>query len=271
MTAPIPRDIPDLPAVPGVPALLPSPVPATAVVAPVRRPLAAAYRLLVALAATAAVTICLILGSPARVLSYFSIQAAILLALVSALSAKRAWSARRPLPAGLTGATLLYVLIAGSVYHLLLADATTPFSITGATAESTTPTAPTGWAALANHALHTGLPIAAVLDWLLLTPPGRLHLRRAATWLLYPLAYLVFSFTRGELLLPGTPARYLYPFLDVDLHGYKTILGNALLLGLSFYALAVLLVALDHARPNPLRHHAHHRAKTGFRLQPPVG
>ncbi|MDQ0600100.1 hypothetical protein QF037_004445 [Streptomyces canus] len=265
MTTPIPRDIPDLPAIPGMPALLPSRVPATAVVAPVRRPLAAVYRLLVALAAAAAVTIDLLLGSPARVLSYFSIQSAILLALVSVLSAKRAWSARRPLPAALTGATLLYVLLAGSVYHLLLADATTPFSMTGEAAP------PTGWQSLANHALHTGLPIAAVVDWLFLTAPGGFRLRRAANWLLYPLAYLAFSFTRGELLLPGTPARYLYAFLDVDLHGYKSVLANALLLGLSFYALAILLVALDHARPNPLRHRAHHRAKTGFRLQPPVG
>ncbi|MES5819583.1 Pr6Pr family membrane protein [Streptomyces sp. RG80] len=265
MTAPIPRDIPDLPAIPGMPALLPSPVPATAVVAPVRRPLAAAYRLLVALATAAAVTIDLVLGSPTRVLSYFTIQSSILLALVLTVSAKRAWSARRPLPAALTGATLLYVLISGSVYHLLLADAASPFSLTGGA------TAPTGWQALTNHVLHTAVPIAAVVDWLFLTAPGRFHLRQAATWLFFPLAYLAFSFTRGELILPGTPARYLYPFLDVDLHGYKTILGNALLLGLSFYALAVLLVALDHARPNPIRHRAHHRAKTGFRLQPPVG
>lgn len=82
-----------------------------------------------------------------------------------------------------------------------------------------------------------------------------------------PLAYLLFSFARGELILPGTPGRYLYPFLDVDLHSYKNVLANALLLGLAFYALAVLMVALDHTRPNPVRH----RGKTGFRLQPPVG
>ncbi|WP_405733859.1 Pr6Pr family membrane protein [Streptomyces sp. NBC_00028] len=264
MTAPIPRDIPDLPAIPGMPALLPSPVPATAVVAPVRRPLTAAYRLLVALTAAAAVTIDLLLGSPPRVLSYFTIQSAVLLALVSTASARRAWTARRPLPAALTGATLLYVLLTGLVYHLLLAETTTPFSMTDTAA-------PTGWAKITNVVLHTALPIAATLDWLLLTAPGRLRLRNAATWLVFPLAYLAFSFTRGELLLPGTPAHYLYPFLDVDLHGYKTVLGNALLLGLSFYALAVLLVALDHIRPNPLRHRTHHRAKTGFRLQPPVG
>ncbi|GAA3801072.1 Pr6Pr family membrane protein [Streptomyces coacervatus] len=271
MTAPIPRDIPDLPAVPtvptvpGMPGLLPSPVPASAVLAPIHRPLTAAYRLLVALAAVAGVTIDLLLGSPVRVLSYFTIQSSILLALVFALGARRAWTARHPLPSALTGATLLYITITGLVYHLLLAGASTPFSMTGGT------TPPTGWQWISNQLLHTAVPVAALLDWLILTTPCRLHLRQAPTWLLYPLAYLVFSLVRGELILPGTPGRYLYPFLDADLHSYKNVLGNALLLGLAFYALAVVMIAVDHARPNPVRHRPHHRAKTGFRLQPPVG
>ena len=261
MTAPIPRDIPDLPAVPGIPALLPTRVPATAVVAPVRDPVAAAYRVLVALAAAGAVTVELLLSSAVRTLSHFSVQSTLLLTLVLLLSAGRAWTARRPLPSALTGAALLYVTITALVYHLLLANAASPFALTGEAAN------PTGWHAVTTHLLYTAIPAAALADWLLLTPPGRLHLRQAATWLLYPLAYLLFSFTRGELIPPGTGGRYLYPFLDVDLHGYKSVLGIALLLGLSFYALAILLVALDRARPNPIRH----RAKTGFRLQPPVG
>ncbi|MFI9151091.1 Pr6Pr family membrane protein [Streptomyces sp. NPDC053367] len=261
MTAPIPRDIPDLPAVPGIPALLPSPVPASAVLEPVRRPLTAVFRLLTALLAAGGITVELLLGSPLRVLSYFTVQANILLALVLIASARRAWTARRPLPGAVTGAVLLYVVMTALVYHLLLANAASPFSMTG-----TAP--PTGWHAVANQLLHTVVPAAAVLDWLLLTAPGRLHVRQAPTWLLYPAAYLVFSLIRGELLPAGAPGdRYLYPFLDVDLHGYKSILANALLLGLSFYALAVVLAVLDRLRPNPIRH----RAKTGFRLQPPVG
>jgi hypothetical protein len=251
--------MPDLPAVPGMPAFLRSPVPATAVVAPVRHPVAAVYRVLVALTAAAAVTIELFLSS--RTLSHFSIQSAILLATVLLLSARRAWTARRPLPSSVTGAALLYITITALVYHLLLTNAASPFHLTGAAAS------PTGWHAVTTHLLNTVIPAAALADWLLLTAPGRLHLRQAATWLLYPLAYLLFSFTRGELIPPGNPVRYLYPFLDVDLHGYKNVLGNALLLGLSFYALAILLIALDHARPNPIRH----RGKTGFRLKPPVG
>ncbi|MDF3140073.1 MULTISPECIES: Pr6Pr family membrane protein [unclassified Streptomyces] len=269
MTAPIPRDIPDLPAIPGIPALLPSHVPATAVMPPVRRPWAAVYRLLVALAAGAAVAVELTLGSPLRTLSHFAIQANILLVLVFTLAARRAWTARRPLPSALTGATLLYALVTGLVYHLLLANESSPFALPGVlTGEATDPT---GWHALTTQVLHTATPVAALLDWLLLTTPGLLHLRQAATWLLYPLTYLALTLARGELLVPGTPARYLYPFLDVGRHGYRSVLGNALLIGLAIYALAILLVALDHARPNPIRHRAHHRAKTGFRLQPPVG
>ncbi|WP_405586664.1 Pr6Pr family membrane protein [Streptomyces sp. NBC_01092] len=269
MTAPIPRDIPDLPAIPGMPVLMPSHVPATAVAAPAPRRLAAMFRLLVALSAAAAVTVELTLGSPLRTLSHFAIQSNVLLALVFLASARRAWTARPPLPSSLTGGTLLYALVTGLVYHLLLANESSPFALPGVlTGEAADPT---GWHAITTQILHTVTSIAALLDWLLLTPPGDLHLRQAATWLLYPLTYLAFTLTRGELLVPGTPGRYLYPFLDVAQDGYKSVLGNALLLGLAIYALAILLVALDHARPNPFRHRVHHRAKTGFRLQPPVG
>ncbi|CAL9469452.1 Pr6Pr family membrane protein [Streptomyces sp. enrichment culture] len=258
MTAPIPREIPGLPAVPVKrPALLPSPVPARAVMAPVRRPWAAAYRLALALAAISAVTALLLLGSPALVLSHFAVQSAVLLALVSLASARRSWTGRQPLPGAVTGAALLYVLITGLVHHLLLADTSPAFALSDGTSPP---------AAIAAHTLHTALPVAALLDWLVLTPPARTHLRQTATWMLYPLAYLTFSLARGELL-PTHPARYLYPFLDITRHGYKGTLGNALLLGLAFYALAVLLVVVDHTRPNPVRR----RPKTGFRLRAPVG
>jgi hypothetical protein len=265
MTAPIPRDIPDLPAIPGMSAPLPSYVPATAVVPPARHPLAAVFRLLIALVAGAGVTIELLHGGPTTMLSHFTIQSGILLTLVMIASAGRAWTARHPLPGVLTGAALLYVLIAGAVHHALLTNDTALLTLTDEPAP--TAASPTPWQTLASHTLHTAIPLAVLLDWLLLSPPGRLHLRQAAAWLLYPLAYLAFSLARGALLDPGTPARYHYPFLDADQHGYKGVLGNVLLLGLCCYALAVLLVALDHARPNPVRH----RGKTGFRLQPPVG
>ncbi|MFJ5557918.1 Pr6Pr family membrane protein [Streptomyces sp. NPDC093250] len=254
MTAPIRRYIPDLPALPRT--RLGISAPARAVVPLIRRPVAAAYRLALALLATGAVLVETLLGSPSRVLSYFAIQSAVLLAVVMLTSARRAWLARHPLPGAVTGATLLYVTMAALAHHVLLADTTPRLAMADG------PAGPAWLEPLAAHTLHTVLPVAALLDWLLLSPPARTHLRQAATWLLYPLAYLAFTLARGELL-PGSPIRYLYPFLDVVRHGYKNVLANALILGLACYALAVLLVALDHARPNPLRRRP---SKTGFRL-----
>ncbi|MFH8764664.1 Pr6Pr family membrane protein [Streptomyces althioticus] len=250
MTAPIPRDIPDLPALPRTaPQLLPSVVPARAVVPPVRRPLTAVYRLALAVLATAAVLTEILLGSPTRVLSYFVIQSTALLALVTLASARRAWTARHPLPGAVTGAALLYVVVAALVHHIALADAAPAYAMAAGSGGGAAWLEP-----VAGHLLHTVLPVAALLDWLVLTPPARMHLRQATTWLLYPLAYLAFTLARGELL-PGSAGRYLYPFLDVARDGYRSVLANALLVGLAIYAVAVLLVALDHTRP-----------KTRFRL-----
>ncbi|GAA0683617.1 Pr6Pr family membrane protein [Streptomyces cellulosae] len=251
MTAPIPRDLPDIPALPRTaPQVLPSVVPARAVIPPVRRPLTAAYRLALAVLATAAVLIEILVGSPTRVLSYFVIQSTALLALVTFASARRAWTARHPLPGAVTGAALLYVVVGALVHHIALADAAPAYSMTAGSSGGGV-----AWLEpVAGHLLHTALPVAALLDWLVLTPPARLHLRQATTWLLYPLAYLAFTLARGELL-PVSAGRYLYPFLDVARHGYRGVLANALLVGLAIYAVAVLLVALDHTRP-----------KTRFRL-----
>ncbi|MFE7810592.1 Pr6Pr family membrane protein [Streptomyces sp. NPDC057433] len=267
MTAPIPRDIPDLPVIPGRRTnLMPSSAPAGAVAPPVRRPLTAAYRLLLALAAIAAVTVELLLGSPARVLSHFAIQSTLLLAVVMLASAGRAWAARRPLPGALTGATLLYVVAAALVHHVLPADATPAFTMTDPTTTAALTGTAATLAALAPPALHTALPVAAVLDWLLLSPPARTRLAHAAAWLLYPTAYLTFALTLGALL-PDGAARFLHPFQDIGRHGYQHVLGVSLLLLLALYALALVLVTADRTRPDPVRL----GAKTGFRLQPPVG
>ncbi len=260
-TPSFPREIPDLPAVPPTPFLLPSYVPATAVLPPVRRPWTGAYRALIAAAAAGAVAVELLTGRPLRVLSHAEIQTAIALAVVLTISARRAWTAARPLPATLTGAVVLYVTTTALIHHLLLTPPPPTYSITG------TPGAHPLLQSVAGHLLHTLLPLAALLDWLLLTTPARLHPRQTAGWMLYPLAYLVFCLTRGALLSPTAQDRYLYPFLDAARHTYKHVLGNALLIGLACYALALFLVGVDHVRPDLFRR----RGRTGFRLRRPVG
>ncbi|MCK8677980.1 Pr6Pr family membrane protein [Streptomyces lichenis] len=211
-------------------------MPASAVVPPVRRPYAAVFRLLIALAAATGIAIDLSLASPGRVLGYFTVQSNLLVALVLAVSARRAWSGRRPLRPALTTAVLLYALTAGLVRHLLLS----PLTTNGA--------AP-GWHTLADQLLHTAVPLALLADWFLLTRPGGLRARHALLWLLYPAAYLAFALLRGAALSPGTPARYPYPFLDVPAHGYGAVLAGALLLGALILALGLALAGLDRLRP----------------------
>ncbi|SDK48371.1 hypothetical protein SAMN05421806_10815 [Streptomyces indicus] len=209
-----------------------------------RRPLAAAFRALISLAAITGIVIDLILGSPLRVLSYFTIQSNLIVAAVFAVSAWRAWTGRPPLPAWLKTGTVLYISITGLVYHLVLANAASDFSMTDQVAMVS------GWHTASNNLLHTVTPLGAVIDWFLLTRPGGLRLRHAGWWMLYPLAYLAFALIRGAALSPGSPARYPYPFLDVDQHGYGGVAGNAVVFGLCFYALALAYVGLDRIRPS---------------------
>ncbi|WP_149829000.1 Pr6Pr family membrane protein [Streptomyces tailanensis] len=250
MTAPIPRDIPDLPAISGIPAPMPSVVPAAAVVAPARRRPTAAFRALVALAAAAAVVIEMVAGSPVRAMTHFSVQSTALVALVFAAASRRAWSARRPLPSLVTSGTVLYAMTTALVYHLILVQDPIAFSLT--MAPTGAPVTPTGWQALTNLAFHTVIPLVVVADWLLLTRPSPPRPIHAVAWLLYPMAYLAFTLGRAAVLTPDWPAPYLYPFLDATHHGYKGTLGNALLLGLAIYALSLLLIAADHLRPDPV-------------------
>src|SRR5690349_5948482 len=87
-------------------------------------------------------------------------------AAAAAVTARRAWTARHPLRASVTACTLLYVVGGSLVYHLLLADNPTTFSMTGAAGQATGPL--TGWHALTSLLLHTVIPVAVAVDWLLL-------------------------------------------------------------------------------------------------------
>ncbi|MFJ3584741.1 Pr6Pr family membrane protein [Streptomyces sp. NPDC090127] len=218
-------------------------VPASAVVPAVRRPVAAVFRGLIASAAATGVVIECALGSVPVVLSFFTVWSNIAVAIVLALSARRAWTGRPPLPALWTGGALLCVSVVGLVFHLILANGSSEFNQAAEIAKLT------GGRAVANQLLHTVTPVGTALDWLLLTLPGALRWRHAAQWLAAPAAYLAFALIRGALLSPDAPTRYTYPFLDVTEYGYGGVATNALVLGLAFYALGLVIVGLDRVRP----------------------
>ncbi|WP_328300011.1 Pr6Pr family membrane protein [Streptomyces sp. NBC_00435] len=202
-----------------------------------------AFRALIAAAALTGLVIECAYGSVPVVLSFFTIWTNILVAVVFALSAVRAHR-REPDVAPLwRGGVLLFILITGLVFHLVLANPSSPFNVVEDLAELS------GAKAVANQLLHTVTPIGAVLDFLLLTTPRTLHPRYAAQWLAYPLLYVAFALARGALLSPDVPSRYTYPFIDAAQYGYARVALNALVLGAAFYALGLALVLADRYRP----------------------
>lgn len=206
---------------------------------------AAVLRALVCAAAVCALAIELVTaGAPLELLSRITFPANLFVAAVFGWSAYRSWTGTGPASPRLTGGALLVVAITGLAYHLVFAD-----TLAG---HSSTPDTPvTGARAAAGRLLHTFLPAAVALDWLLLTPSRTLRLRFLPQWLLCALAYLGFVLARGPLLPRGPRPRYPYPFLDIDTYGYTEVLVHSLALALLLVVLAVLVIALDHIRPRP--------------------
>ncbi|MEU1091390.1 Pr6Pr family membrane protein [Streptomyces sp. NPDC005576] len=208
---------------------------------------AAVLRALVCAAAICGLTIEMATtGAPLELLSRFTFQANVLVAGAFGWSSFRAWTGRGPASPHLTGGVLLVAVIIGLTYHLILTDNSFGYSAAGTSAAP-----PTGVRAVSDQLLHTVLPVAVTLDWLLLTPARTLRLRFLPQWLLCAVAYLAFVLARGTLLAPDAGPRYPYPFLNVDTYGYPEVLAHAFALSLLLIVLACLLIALDHVRPRP--------------------
>ncbi|MFJ3544079.1 Pr6Pr family membrane protein [Streptomyces rubiginosohelvolus] len=219
-----------------------------------RHPGATALRSLACGAAVAGPAITVATGYTPPPLIHFTVLANLLVAVAFGWSAVRSWRGAPPLPPYLTGGALLLAAITALMHHLVLVN------------YPETPAPGTGWPLAATLLLHTVTPLTVAADWLLLTAPRTLRLAHIPLWLTAPAAYLGLVLTRGALLSPGSPARYPYPFLDVDTYGYAGTLTQALALGLLFTALASLITAVDHIRPN-VAGRIQHR---GNRISPPA-
>ena len=98
---------------------------------------------------------------------------------------------------------------------------------------------PAGAQFVADALLHYAMPVLTVIFWAWAAPA------RAVTWgsaprlLLYPLAYLVYVFARGEVV-----SLYPYPFIDVLTIGYPAALRNSVGLLVAYALVAGLYVGL---------------------------
>lgn len=157
---------------------------------------------------------------PVNFFSFFTVQSnliAIVVLLGSAFRGLRGASPSRSWDL-IRGASVLYLTVTLIVFALLLSGADVGI--------------PIPWVDLV---LHKIFPVVLIVDWLL-DPPQRLYLREALGWLIYPLAWTVYSMIRG-----AATGWYPYPFLDPAYGGYETVatyVGGILVSG------AVLIVIL---------------------------
>jgi hypothetical protein len=78
------------------------------------------------------------------------------------------------------------------------------------------------------------MPVVVLADWLLDPPRHRIAPRVALLWLVYPLAYFVYSLIRGEIV-----DWYPYPFLDASELGYGGVLWRVVLISAGVVAAAL--------------------------------
>ncbi len=167
-------------------------------------------------------------GRLLRVVSFFTIQSNVLLAVTSAQLALspardgRAWRILR-LDA------LVGIAVTGIVYATVLARIHEP----------------KGWEQVVSNAIfHYGAPIAAVLGWLIIGPRPRIDRRVVAASLMWPLLWFAYTLAHGRL-----SHWYPYPFVDAATRGYGQVLANALLVLLVLAAVAGIYLVGDRRLP----------------------
>jgi hypothetical protein len=157
-----------------------------------------------------------------RFFSYMTIWANILVALcyASITFSKVKWLSFFS-KSSVQAATFIYILVVGVTYHFLLADIWSP----------------TGLQYLADVLLHYGVPILYALFWIFLAEKKSHAYSTAFTWLIFPFLYFLYSLFRGMIT-----NNYPYPFVDVTVLGYPTVLQTSLVLLLIYFGLGMITV-----------------------------
>lgn len=141
--------------------------------------------------------------NPINFFSYFTIETNILVAVVLLLSAiATAWGKNVKLDT-LRAASAVYILVVGLGFSLLLAGL-----------ENTEFTA----VAWDNIVLHYLMPVVMLVDLVIDRPKRLASFRQRMWWLIFPVAYLSYSLTRGAIT-----GWYPYPFLNPDPNGYGAV------------------------------------------------
>jgi hypothetical protein len=164
--------------------------------------------------------------------SYYTIQTNLLAALGMALSLKYLWKDRQE-PRSLAifkGGSLLWIMVTGIFFQILLADRWHP----------------QGLQVYINLSMHIFNPLAVLLNWLVFEKKGQYKPVHLVYWLGYPLLYCLVSLVRGALT-------GFYPYFFINpvapppegMGSYPAMLGMVAMLVLSFAFLGGLILLAD--------------------------
>jgi hypothetical protein len=145
----------------------------------------------------------------------------------------------------LKGAFVMMIAITLLVFHFMLSGAIT------------LPADPWSQFNIANTLLHYVTPILVILDWFLFDKKNTYRWSEPLLWLASPLAYLGFFMIRAEIVgnMPGRQTRYPYPFLDVDVLGWSSVVLLIAIMSAAFIAIGYLFFLIDkvHLKNGKLR------------------
>ncbi len=120
------------------------------------------------------------------------------------------------------GAIVIYMLISGIVYAILLAgfpDATRVLWV--------------------DFVLHKLMPAAVTIGWILYPPHRYLNLKYILTWLIFPSIYVMYTLVRGAL-----DGWYPYYFLNPGVNGYIGVLNFSLKLVLVSTIISLFIIVI---------------------------
>jgi hypothetical protein len=107
-----------------------------------------------------------------------------------------------------------------------------------------------GLALLADHGVHTFVPLFTALWWVFLAPKAPLQTSDLGLWIVWPLTYCAYILIRGHF-----SGFYAYPFLNVPEIGWSSLVTNVVGLSVAFAVLGLLLTGvarLVSGRPSKL-------------------
>ncbi len=158
-------------------------------------------------------------------LSFFTIESNLLTVVVLLAGATFALRGQEPTPGWelFRGAVAAYMTTTFIVFAALLSGLDDNLDLTEP------------WV---NFVLHQFMPIVMVLDWVISPPRHRLTIRQALVWMIFPLAYCVYSLIRGPIA-----DWYPYPFFNPDsVGGYGGIVAYSLGIAVLFMGIIWALV-----------------------------